>query len=459
MKKVYVINTPSEERMTIEGRCAQKESTWSSVMPPYSLASVSAIFRRGGFDVKSIDCRVEDIDKETLLELLSAEGVDIVVINSSIPTFEFDVEFVRDLREKCKNLLIIVFGIMPPQGERAFLEAGGSSVIKGEPEFGAEEIAKTIINGGEVEKTYSGMTKDLDGLPHPAWDLFDLSKYTILGEGFKRARYLFVVPARGCPFNCSFCNAFVYYGKEVRYRTVKSVVDEIEDDINEFGIVNFAMWTETFTFNRKYVSDLCDEIIKRKLKIDWISNSRVDRVDKELLEKMKEAGCWMVSFGVESGSQEILNKAHKGTAIEDSITAIRTANEVGLITVAHTIIGLVGETEKTSWETLKILNDAKVDFAQFYCAVPMPETELYKEAVKNNWIKAGAKWSEFEQTVSIMDLPGFDHERVMKVRKRIYLRYYLNPCRLLRIIRKSGMGSLIPIAREGINFVGSILKR
>jgi len=405
--EIWLINPPAEDKAVREGRCMQRKEMWSSLWPPTSLAYVAAILREKGYSIKSFDCIASEATAESFFENNKKGDPRLIVVNTSTPTIDGDMSFVRRLKGVYSLATVVVIGVHPSALPRECVEAGADIAIIGEPERSVEAIAKAIEEGksdyigancvkrdvrGMIIRSGSPLERDLDTLPFPAWDLFDLSKYTMPGKEMLPKIFLTVTPSRGCPYRCSFCSASSYYGKKLRFRSPIRVVDEIERNITDFGIRDFLIWTESFTFDADRAIAICDEIIKRRLKINWVCNSRTDAVSELLLKKMKEAGCWMISFGVESGDQDILNRAGKGATIADSERAIRTAKLVGLKTVAHTIIGLPGETPETISKTANLLNRIGVDFAQFYCAVPFPGSELYEEAKTNGWIKDGAEW-------------------------------------------------------------------
>jgi radical SAM superfamily enzyme YgiQ (UPF0313 family) len=173
---------------------------------------------------------------------------------------------------------------------------------------------------------------------------------------------------------------------------------------------------------------------------------------------MKQAGCWMISFGVESGEQKILDLAQKGALVIDSEKAIGLAKKAGLLTVSHVIIGLPGETIESVKKTWELLDRAKPDFAQFYCAVPFPGSRLYEEARQNNWIKQGSGFVDFEQMKSVMDLPTMKAEETMRLKNQSYLRYYLNIPRVFKVIRRASAKGIISAGKSAVALVFSEIK-
>ena len=251
-----------------------------------------------------------------------------VIWSTGTPSIESDLELASFIKGCDDKVTTVVFGTHVTVLDKECLTAFPAidCIIRNEPEMTLAVLVKTLTEGGCLTdvagitfRTDTGTTvanpprpylEDLDSLPLPAWHLLDLDRYRLPLKG---KPFLMVAPLRGCPFNCSFCTCQTYYGKRLRKRSVESVLRELEYDGERFGIRDFFIWAETFVVDRAYVAALCRGIIERGLRISWTSNSRVDTVDKELLTLMAQAGCWMISYGIESGSQKILDEADKGT--------------------------------------------------------------------------------------------------------------------------------------------------
>jgi radical SAM superfamily enzyme YgiQ (UPF0313 family) len=446
----------------------QKKEMWSSLWPPTSLAYIAAVLRKDGHEIKAFDCIAAGLDENSFFNETKSNDVapHLFVVNTATPTIENDLAFVRRLKKIYPKTTVIVFGTHPSALPSECLKAGADMAIIGEPENSIRIIARALAEKREegfeeasfAKKNPDGSVKfftgnpfatDLDRTPFPAWDLFDLSKYVMPSNNMSPRQFLTVTPSRGCPYNCLFCNAASYYGKQIRTRDPVKVVDEIEYDIKTFDIKDFLMWTESFTMTSE-AEKICDEIIRRGLKIDWVCNSRTNTASLPLFQKMKKAGCWMISFGVESGDQNILDAARKNATVIESEKAITLAKKAGLMTVAHTIIGLPGETFESVKKTWKLLGRSKPNFAQFYCAVPFPGSQLYEDALKNGWIKKGSRFADFDQMQSVMDLPTMTAEETMRLKRLSYLKYYLNVSRIFHLIRRSSIKGILYAARNAV---------
>jgi len=213
------------------------------------------------------------------------------------------------------------------------------------------------------------------------------------------------------------------------------VVDELEYDQRQFGVSSFLFWSESFTLNRNFVIGVCDEIIKRELKVSFVVNSRVDHVDREVLSKLKKAGCWQVGFGIESASNKILKAMKKQVTLSQIKKAVELSKKAGLLVTGHFMLGFPGETKKEVLETIKLACKLPFDFAQFYCTVPFPGSDLYPLAKKKGWFKA-TDWSFFEQNFSVLNLPGLSARQVMDLRQFGYRKFYFRPKIIFRTLSR-----------------------
>ena len=228
------------------------------------------------------------------------------------------------------------------------------------------------------------------------------------------------------PLRLLLCTTHSYYGSNLRRRSPARVVQEIRRNVESFGVRDFLFWSDTFTLDRPYVKDLCQAFLDAKLDVSWACNSRVDTSDLETFKIMKRAGCWMVSYGIESSNPDALNLSKKGAEVREAGQAIRWTKEAGLMATGHFVLGLPGDTERAIRETIQFSMNLGLDFAQYYCAVPFPGSSLYTEARKNRWLP-DTPWEDFRQDKALLRLPGLPPETVERLRDDAYKRFYSNP--------------------------------
>ena len=257
------------------------------------------------------------------------------------------------------------------------------------------EIAGLVFRkNGKIEKTAQRQNiENLDDLPLPAWRLIDLKKYPARGSGVYRGIDLekepriSVVFSRGCKGHCDFCSTW-WIWKGWRHRSAGNMADELELLYRDHGIRHFCFADDTLTVDRKATIDLCDEILSRKLKIAFHATTRTDCVDEVVMRKMHEAGCYQIAFGIETGSQALLEKMGKENDIAASERAIQLAKQTGISVTALMIIGNVGETTETMIDTIRFLQ--RTEPSDIGCVGGLwvlPGTKHYRECKQKKFIE------------------------------------------------------------------------
>ncbi len=438
--KILLLNPPFRpgKGYNREGRCTQESDFWSTPWPPYSLASIAANIRADN-DVRILDCPARNIDPHELAGLVASYRPAMILASSSTQTIDSDLSVLRELKT-ASPLKTAVFGIHATVFSKEILSRHAVDfVVRNEPEETARHLVSTINEGGEISSVpglgfvdKSGQAvltetrpfiKNPDDLPYPAWDLVDLDRYRLPIYG---RRFLIVSTVRGCPFDCSFCNTHVYYGPRARLRSVPGIIDEIKHCRERYGIQDIFFWGDTFTLVREQVKSLCLKIIEEGLRVRWVANSRVDTVDGEILGLMRRAGCWMVSYGIESGDEGVLQQCGKRITRERVIEAVKLSQGAGIKVAGHFILGLPGETKASARRTLDFSKRLNLDFVNFYSAVPFPGSALYDEALERGWIR-GKGWEQFSQSEFVMDLPTVPTRWLQKLKRKAYISSYLRP--------------------------------
>jgi anaerobic magnesium-protoporphyrin IX monomethyl ester cyclase len=467
---ILLINPPTQDNKKFirEGRCTQEQGVWATLWPPVSLTTIGAALEQNGHEVQIMDCAASGMTWDALGEEIKKITPRLVLWSTGTPSIHNDLTFAAFVKKISPTTVTAVFGTHVTKLDRECLGEYPEvdCIIRHEPELTALELAQAIQDEKAFEsipgltfRTASGeimsnpsrpFIEDLDGLPHPAWHLIDTNLYRL---PFSGERFLIIAPLRGCPFNCSFCTCQTYYGKKLRKRSVESVIKEIEYDMVRFDVRNFFVWAETFVVDKHYVEQLCRAIIERGLNISWTCNSRVDTVDAALLKLMKQAGCWMISFGIESAEQKILDEVQKGTTVEQAQDAVRWAHEAGIKAVGHIIFGLPGETSQSIMKTMAYAKKLGLDLAQFYCAVPFPGSALYERASNEGWIR-DSDFSHYKQDNAVMELPTITSQEVNQYRARAYRRFYFSPRNMLNVAKLIGWKNAGKTARAVFDFLG-----
>jgi len=420
-----------------------------SEMPSLSLATLASNLLKFNHDVRILDLGISKFPMKGLVKELKDFSPDYVGITFSTPLFYQMVEIVEKVKKYDKGIITIGGGphssSLPKQtlkdsrldmtvvgeGEETLLE-----IVSGKPPRSIRGLCfkknKKILLNPRRE-----LIKNLDDLPLPAWDLFDIKKYKTSKLTSRKNPVGPIETSRGCPFGCVFCSKSVF-GRTWRMKSVNRVVNEIEYML-ECGFKEIHVMDDGFSNDMKRAKNICDEIVRRGLDFPWslINGIRVDRIDRKLFDKMKRAGCYLASFGVESGCQNILDKIQKGTDLAKIKKAFKLANDVGIETLAFFMIGLPNDTEETIKKSIDFAKELEPDIVKVSITMPFPGTRLFLEWDSLGLIKT-KNWSKYYYHTpnAVYKHPNMSWETIYKYYNTFYREVYLNPRFISRRILK-----------------------
>jgi radical SAM superfamily enzyme YgiQ (UPF0313 family) len=266
--------------------------------------------------------------------------------------------------------------------------------------------------------------KDLSDMPHPMHHLLPLDKYRM---PLIKGAFTFIVTSRGCPAGCTYCIKHVSYQFSVRVRTPEHIMEELWI-LKKLGINNIHMYADLFTVNRDQVIGLCNQMIEQNISLRWTCNSRVDYVDEEMLSLMGKAGCRLISWGIESGNEQILRHARKGAYPDKAERALTWARQAGIMNWGYFIIGLPGETEDSIRDTINFSKKLPLDIALFHVAAPYPGTPFFFEVVKNGWFRPGTRWEQVDMDKgTVLDYDKLPAERLLYWQKQAFREWAFRP--------------------------------
>jgi anaerobic magnesium-protoporphyrin IX monomethyl ester cyclase len=299
---------------------------------------------------------------------------------------------------------------------------------------------------------------NLDDLPIPLHDKLPWQKYKVPIVG---GPYTFVLTSRGCPAGCRYCIKHVTYQSSVRHRSPDHVLKELYL-LKEMGMHHVHFEADLFTVQKDFVYDLCNAIIKDGIKIRWSCNSRVDFVDEAELRLMRQAGCFMIAWGLESGSEEVLKRARKGTNPTRIRQAITWSHNAGIKNWGYFIIGLPGETVDTIGQTIALAKSIPVDIALFHIATPYPGTPFYYEAVANGWIKMN-QWEDYDMySHTVLNYPHLSSQQLEYWAKRAAREWSLRPGPMMTFLKGAAnpdtLSSLLRIGLNHVKWMGGSLR-
>ncbi len=451
-QRTLLINPPliNGVAFTRQGRCQERDDVLGTTKPPYTLALMAALLRNAGMGVRLIDATAERISIDEVITRLDADGFTptLIVFPSTTPTLDADVIAIGQLKARYKAPMFC-FGphaSTVPDLSMARVPAMDGMFV-GEPEEGLAQLAGlgslsdlgAVPNltwrqpdGAVVPHRAHGNYGSFLDMPYPAWDLVPLHNY---GLPLVDKPYVIVETSRGCPYSCDFCVAPIHQGHKFRERSAKTLVDEIERTYRDHGIEYFYLWGDTVTLNVKSFSAFCDELIARKLPIQWFGNARADNLtDPAFVHRLRRAGCWMLALGIETESEEVRKDMVKRLESQKIEAAFRNMRDAGIKSFAFFIFGYPGETLDTMNQTVNYAVRLDPDFANFYPAVPYPGTAMYAKVVKDGLLPPGADsdWSKMEYSYYLMSGNGLNDKVVMDAIQRAKRRFFLRPGYLAR---------------------------
>ena len=394
------------------------------------LGFIAASIEECGHTVRIIDLGIEGESKKSVIRLIKETAPDLVGITTLTPTYPGALRVAAMVKELYPKCSVILGGTHPNiLTDEVLKEPVVDIVVRGEGEITMAELVDAIEKGSGlsdvkgvsykknneiVHNAPRPLIDDLDTLPSPPWHLFPLEKYTGNLNGRKAVG---ISAARGCPFSCVFCYRGPAAGKTIRFWSPERVIKEIKKVKETYGINDIHFWNDVFTYDKKWVSSLCDLLIEQNIYIKWDCQTRADLINEEVLRKMKKSGCTAVMLGVESGSNEVLQQMEKGLTKERIYDAFKLLHEIGFETTATFTLGLPWDTRETIQETIDFAKEINPNFAMFYVAIPFPGSPLWWMSrergiqISRNW--ANYRILPFEVDVKHM-VPLFDTSKLSK---------------------------------------------
>lgn len=445
-KRVYLIYPPSEV-MNREDRCQQptKELVVIPPLPPSDLMYLAAVAREAGAEPKIKDYSIYAETKEDFVRDIQAFRPDFIILNTTTPTLDSDLAVLEEAKKVLPEVVTIAKGAHFLTFNTEILDKYPALdlIIRGEAELTFREIVegKPFSEISGLSYRENGVPKnnpdrpfnnDLDALPFPARDLVDNNLFRRPDNGKVQA---VIKVSRGCPFHCFFCLASPVSGKKVRYRSAENIIAEIKECVEKYKITNFLFWSDIFNLDREWTIDFCKKLIDSGLKITWGANTRADTSDDEMAKFMYESGCRLVSIGVESGSQEMLEKMGKKTTLDQVRNTVKIFKKNKIKIYNYFVIGLPWENEQTVEETIRFAIELDSDFISFYTATALPGSRFYNYIKENNLESlAGTdiyKSAYYYPTVKTHHL---SKERVFELHKSAIKRFYLRPKFIMRTL-------------------------
>lgn len=451
-KKNILLIYPPSPVMNREDRCQQpvKELLVIPPLPPMDLMYLASVAENVNilangeniiYEPKIVDYSLIKNAKSQLEEDLRTFKPDYLIVNVATTTFASDLEAIETAKEILPQITTIAKGahFLTSNTDVLYNFKSLDLIIVGEAEKTLEEILQekdlSEIKGlcykdGFVAK-YTGkrpFIKNIDEIPFPARHLVDNQIFRRPDNNKVQA---IIKVSRGCPHHCFFCLATPVSGSKVRMRSAENIIAEIKECVEVYNIKNFLFWSDIFNANREWTLDLCEKIIESGLEITWSSNTRADTADAEMAQLMYQSGCRLVSIGIESGSQYVLDKIGKKITIAQIIETVKIFKAAKIKVYNYFVLGLPWDDEETIEDTIEFAIALDSDFVSFYTATPLPGTRYFKYALEHNLIMGAEQWDKAYFN-PIVNTHFLTKERVFELHKSAVKRFYLRPKFILK---------------------------
>jgi radical SAM superfamily enzyme YgiQ (UPF0313 family) len=413
---------------------------------PIFLAYSAAQLKAGGHTVAYIDAVIQDLDMPATLDRARRVAPDAIFMETTTPSIEADYRSLEQLKA-ATGARILVGGPHATYFHTRVLEecAAIDVVIRHEFDTKIATVVShlddlsgvpgiTYRDGHEIVDNGDGeVARDLDAVPFPDREIIPWQWY--LEAWYSRRPFMNMMTARGCPYHCAFCLwPQSMYGHKQRFRSIANVINELKVLVERYGLREVNIDDGTFTTNKKRVLEFCRRLQEEKLKLVWTCNGRVDNLDDELLKAMKAAGCKMIRLGVESGSQDVLDKIKKGLTLRQIEDGVRLVKKHGIQALGGFMFGFPYDSRASIEATIQFAKKLSPDQVQFSINMCYPGTSLYEYAKDHDLLLAGS-FKEFDMTygpvVKTLDMGRADLEHILA---RAYKEFYFRPKFILQTL-------------------------
>lgn len=416
--------------------------------PPLSLMYLAAAVERAGFSPWIIDANLLNIPPDRIGGIIGTLRPDLVGLTATTATISTVIQYVRHIRIAVPGCFIFIGGphvtFLPtetlagcPELDAIVIGEGEETVTELIKSFSATDphwpgairgIAYRQKDGNQehiVVTPSRPLIRDLDQIPFPARHLVPFSEYKLFN---KNSPVGFMITSRGCTFACKYCASSHLMGGKFRARSPKNVVDEVEELSMKFHVDTVEFLDDNFMLDRSRALNIAQEIQSRGLDISFVASSRVNEVNRDALRRLKQAGLSTIYYGVESGSQRILELMNKRITLSQAEDAVRIAKDCGISVITSFILGYPGETYDDMNATIRFAIHLDPDFAQFTVLTPYPGTPIFQELEQKNLLPAD-DWDRYTVVEPVIRYESFGltSKTISRKLKEAYLRFYLRP--------------------------------
>jgi anaerobic magnesium-protoporphyrin IX monomethyl ester cyclase len=466
MADILLISPPLRDYS--QKRRVPLRSSQLEVIPPLGLLYNASSLKDAGFKVNVIDMEVDKLGFNSLDALIRKTHPRIIGVNCTTPIFSIVQQITRIIKRIDSSIFTLLGGHHPTILPGSVLkEQSIDFLIRGEGEFAIIELMEAIIsspqkftdirglsyknNGHPIHNPDRPVIEDLNEIPFPDRTMLPYRKY--FSAAAKENPCTSMITSRGCPYKCIFCSNIF---PRPRFRSAQNIVDEIELILDQLHLHDIEFLDSTFNLKKQLVLDVCHEIIQRKLDFSFRCVCRVDLIDKEILQWLKAAGCYLITYGVESGSDRVLKILQKGFSVSKVEHTFKITKEVGLETHGLFMVGTPGETRQEIKDTIDFSKKLDPTYAQFFITVPLPGAKLFDMALENKWLKEKEFYDIIERNYSDilkkdvppMKFPSLTQKEISHFHKRASQQFFLRFRYILKFLAK--------IMKEPRRFINNI---
>ncbi len=430
-------------------------------VPPLNLMYLAGALEEASIVVEIWDDDLYQLGPEKIMDVVSKIDPIIVGITATTATIKKSLKYIKNIKKFFPNVLTVIGGSHSTFAPIETLneEPALDIVSIGESEETLVEIAEKYfinenkayfsdikgivyredyINHGNMEDDENRDVKikiteprplieDLDKLPLPARHLVPFKSYKLSNQSGG------MITSRGCPFSCNYCSSSLMMGKKFRTRSPENVVNELEELTCKYGLKEIAFLDDIFMLNKKRAILIADEIKNEDIDVEFVASSRVNTVDKSLLESLRDVGMKTLYCGVESGSQRVLDLMGKGITLQQAQNAFKTAKKVGIDIIGSFILGYPGETAKEMDETIDFSIKLNPDYSQYSILTPFPGTPIHSQLSQDDLLETD-EWNRYNvlQSVIKYEKLGLSKKLVERKLAKAYLKFYTRPKYLMQ---------------------------
>ncbi|MBT89502.1 MAG: hypothetical protein CMN79_03310 [Spirochaetales bacterium] len=426
------------------------------VLPRIGVGSISSVLLAKGYEVIIVDPLVERLSFEDTVDYIVKSNPDVLGLSVVSMNYVPGEELARCVKKRNKGIKIIAGGphfhinsneFMGDNGGFDYVCAGEGDYVIDELidyNFATEKLSKIdgliYKSNKQVCRNRLGVVEDLDKLPFPAYDIYPkpLKYYKPAINNYKRLPSIGIITSRGCPSQCTYCQGSIF-NKSVRMNSVDYVIEHIELLTRKYRVRDILFWDDVFTLKKKRLYEICDLLIKKRINITWACFIRANSIiDEGLLRKMKEAGCWLIMPGVESGSSEIIKLLRKGIDLSHVERVCKIADRLGIQVRPSFMLGNPGETRETLQQTFDFALSLPVNHIGITYFTPLPGTPVWDDVDKHGDFDKGDPNSIQTTSKPSFIAKDLNYEDLHLKMNKLYSQFYLRPSLILRNLKYFG---------------------